>query len=72
MTMYRSDHEAAVARIDALEADNTKLADENKRLREQLRSATPKPPKYTSLGTLVAITAFGALSFAMIAFTLVR
>lgn len=38
---YRSDHDAALARVDALEAENARLADENARLR--MRQYTPPP-----------------------------
>ena len=58
--MYRSDHAAALARIDALEAANTKLAAENARLR-RLHVAAPKRERVPALATMVSLTPFGAL-----------
>ncbi|HUS31669.1 MAG TPA: hypothetical protein VMZ53_24370 [Kofleriaceae bacterium] len=40
MTMYRDDHEAALARVDVLEADRARLQAENEELRTTLRDAT--------------------------------
>lgn len=40
---YRSDHDAALARVEALEVENARLADENAKLR--MRHYTPPPPE---------------------------
>lgn len=44
---YRDDHEAALARIDALEAENARLEAEHARLRGQLAAFDRAPPRET-------------------------
>jgi len=70
--MYRNDHEAALARVDALEKENTKLAAENARLRRNRLAPTPKRERVPVLGTIVSLTAFGALAFAPVVFLVTR
>ena len=69
--MYRSDHEPALARIDALEAENAKLAADNARLRRDPQPA-PKRERFPALVTLVSLTAFGALRFASVVLLVTR
>lgn len=43
MTMYRSDHAAAIARIDALEAEHARVVAENEQLRDAVLRASLRP-----------------------------
>lgn len=57
---YRSDHDAALARVDALELDNARLAAENAKLREpSVRHEYREPAEgLPASGTRTAITVF--------------
>jgi hypothetical protein len=41
---YRNDHDAATARVDALQAEYAQLSAENTRLRAALAARAPQPP----------------------------
>jgi hypothetical protein len=74
MTMFRNDHEAALARLSALEAENARLLAEN----ASLRAPKPPPPVvhaadeiFPSKITLVMIGLLACFTFALIAYLLV-
>jgi hypothetical protein len=72
---YRSDHDAALARLDALEAENARLVAENERLRAPKTPPQVVPasdPSFSSKITLALIGVLATLSFAMIAYLLIK
>jgi hypothetical protein len=56
---YRNDHDAAVARVDALTSENKSLAAENARLREGMTIVRPPAPR--TVHRAVAATVLSAL-----------
>jgi hypothetical protein len=59
---YRSDHDAALARVDALERENAKLTAENAKLREPDRTEWNRStPRHAGSRNLLAIAAGGTL-----------
>lgn len=62
---YRNDHDAALLRVDALEADNARLAAENAKLRAGETVELPKPKRSTKRGLMAAT--FVGVAFAMAA-----
>ncbi|HTL37915.1 MAG TPA: hypothetical protein VL326_32510 [Kofleriaceae bacterium] len=56
---YRNDHDAALARVDALEADNERLASENAKLRAGDTVELPTPARSRRRGPIVVASVAG-------------
>jgi hypothetical protein len=75
MTTYRDDHEAALARLAALEAEHAKLVAENERLRAPKKPAAPyfTPTEgFPSKITIVMLAFLAGLSITFIVYLFVK
>jgi len=61
---YRNDHDAALARVDALAADNNRLLAENAKLRAGETVELPHPPRSRRRGPILAAS-FAGVAVAM-------
>jgi hypothetical protein len=71
MTTFRDDHEAALARLTALEAENARLVAENERLRGQPTPITSERSGEVPARLLWAVVIlFGGLAALFVAFAI--